>query len=615
MDLETLKNRRRIVKSSGTRIKTWVESINAQTPETLAQLSERREKLEKLWEKYDSIQRQIEDLAPAEESDRESFEGAFFALSGKIRNILNPQPRRGSGSAEHSNTAGGSDHDSNVGDNRDRSVHMRLPKLNLPTFSGKYEEWLPFSNVFVSIIHGNDSLNNVQKFQYLHASLKGDAAAVIHSLELWNDNYTEAWNLLKKRYDNSRIIVQTHIREILDLPNMTKERFSDLREMADQTSKHVRALTSLKRPVDQWDDVLVYILSSKLDPVTSREWQSSLKANDLPTLSAFLAFITHRYQCLEVSSQRVAPAPRPNVYHQQNTNKPSLSHVATFQSRCSFCKGEHPTYSCRELLGLPVSSRIKEVKGRKLCVNCLRASDHSVNACSSGVCKHCGSKHNSVLHIPSFRKPENSRTDPTVQNSPIDNSQRTTIANHASVCDSYVMLSTAVVYSYDRQGSQRACRILLDCGSQANLASRSFVQSLALPTKPLDVVVSGIGQLSMTANEGTTIKLRSRINSFVAEIDCIVTDQISEAFPSIPIRPSDVRIPHNIKLADPKYHKSSEIDVLIGADLFWQLICVGQVKASLDHPLLQKTQFGWVLAGRFASSLESVKTVKNIIYP
>ncbi|KYM98837.1 hypothetical protein ALC62_10437, partial [Cyphomyrmex costatus] len=56
-------------------------------------------------------------------------------------------------------------------------------------------------------------------------------------------------------------------------------------------------------------------------------------------------------------------------------------------------------------------------------------------------------------------------------------------------------------------------------------------------------------------------------------------------------------IPQNIQLADPQFNVSSEIDLLIGADHFWHLLCVGQIKSSPIQPILQKTRFGWILAG------------------
>lgn len=61
---------------------------------------------------------------------------------------------------------------------------------------------------------------------------------------------------------------------------------------------------------------------------------------------------------------------------------------------------------------------------------------------------------------------------------------------------------------------------------------------------------------------------------------------------------SNIRLPKNINLADPEFHKPSSIDILIGSELFWQSLCIGQIKSCINHPTLQKTRFGWVVVGR-----------------
>ncbi|XP_076382761.1 uncharacterized protein LOC143260621 [Megalopta genalis] len=50
-----------------------------------------------------------------------------------------------------------------------------------------------------------------------------------------------------------------------------------------------------------------------------------------------------------------------------------------------------------------------------------------------------------------------------------------------------------------------------------------------------------------------------------------------------------IEIPSHIELADPEFHLQRPIDMLIGAGLFWTLLCVGQHK-STSNLLLQKTQ-------------------------
>ena len=40
----------------------------------------------------------------------------------------------------------------------DKGPRVVLPKIQLPEFSGRYEDWIPFRDVFKSLIHKNQSL-------------------------------------------------------------------------------------------------------------------------------------------------------------------------------------------------------------------------------------------------------------------------------------------------------------------------------------------------------------------------------------------------------------------------------------------------------------------------
>jgi len=81
---------------------------------------------------------------------------------------------------------------------------IQLPPIKLPTFSGSYDEWLSFHDLFNCMIHQNKQLNEIQKFHYLQMSLTGDAANVILSLQTSSDNYNIAWNLIKRRFENQK---------------------------------------------------------------------------------------------------------------------------------------------------------------------------------------------------------------------------------------------------------------------------------------------------------------------------------------------------------------------------------------------------------------------------
>ena len=165
-DLVSLKKRRAGIQGSCTRIKTYVNSLEAQDPVTpfiAAQLEERRAKLNANMTDYESVQIEIESLDEREEIHRVNFEEAYYALAAKMRELLTPPapvPRAATRSP------------SSDLDLPRALAHTRVPKLDLPTFSDKYDEWSPFFDAFQSIIHSNESISAVQKLQYLKGCLK-----------------------------------------------------------------------------------------------------------------------------------------------------------------------------------------------------------------------------------------------------------------------------------------------------------------------------------------------------------------------------------------------------------------------------------------------------------
>lgn len=67
-----------------------------------------------------------------------------------------------------------------------------LPRIQLPEFSGKYEEWPPFRDLFQSIIGRDASLPAVEKLHYLKACLKGEAEILIRSIATTAENFPRA---------------------------------------------------------------------------------------------------------------------------------------------------------------------------------------------------------------------------------------------------------------------------------------------------------------------------------------------------------------------------------------------------------------------------------------
>lgn len=62
----------------------------------------------------------------------------------------------------------------------------------------------------------------------------------------------------------------------------------------DTVLKHLRALKVLKRSTDKWDDLVIYIITRKLAPVTNKEWETNLKDSSVPILKELTDFLTHQ---------------------------------------------------------------------------------------------------------------------------------------------------------------------------------------------------------------------------------------------------------------------------------------------------------------------------------
>lgn len=83
---------------------------------------------------------------------------------------------------------------------------VRLPKLDLQPFSGKYIDWPPFYDAFKRFVHLDASRSRVEKFHRLKLALPDNFDSDIRDLSITEANYDIAWNLLVKRYNDKRVL-------------------------------------------------------------------------------------------------------------------------------------------------------------------------------------------------------------------------------------------------------------------------------------------------------------------------------------------------------------------------------------------------------------------------
>ncbi|XP_077259719.1 uncharacterized protein LOC143896041 [Temnothorax americanus] len=64
--------------------------------------------------------------------------------------------------------------------------------LKPPQFSGKYEDWPAFRDLFYSMVDRDSSLEDVERLHYLKTSLTDEASTLIRNLPTTGENYSRA---------------------------------------------------------------------------------------------------------------------------------------------------------------------------------------------------------------------------------------------------------------------------------------------------------------------------------------------------------------------------------------------------------------------------------------
>src|SRR5436190_18102545 len=106
-----------------------------------------------------------------------------------------------------------------------------LPRIQLPHFSGRYQDWPPFRDLFSSIIGKDSSTSKVEKLHYLKSCLKGEAELLIRDLPTTDENFQRAWKVLTNFYENKRLLTRSYLSQFISLQKLKNESAVELRKL------------------------------------------------------------------------------------------------------------------------------------------------------------------------------------------------------------------------------------------------------------------------------------------------------------------------------------------------------------------------------------------------
>ena len=134
-----------------------------------------------------------------------------------------------------------------------QAQRTHLPLIPLPSFNGNIQDWFSFFDTFKAMVHNEDGYTPAQKFFQLRSCLQGTALDLVQSIPISDVNYDVVIKRLIQRYDNKSLVIQSHIRSILDCSPVDESVPNSLQRLHSTVCTHVAALKSLNQPVENWD--------------------------------------------------------------------------------------------------------------------------------------------------------------------------------------------------------------------------------------------------------------------------------------------------------------------------------------------------------------------------
>ena len=637
--MEQLIKKRGSLKAQVTRIENYFQGLQLNEA-VLEQVTERIEKLNRIFDQYEDVQFEIESQVAdiedgAQEVERSSMELKYFNAKAKEKYFINELSRDNiAGSASTTNDTSSElntaiqslmTHQTSLADlisklpstvldngplqssslvnqpavpgTDQHHSQIKLQPIEIPLFNGSYKDWPEFYDLYNSLVHNNPRFSPCEKLQYLKKSLTGNASNILKNLTITDANYRQAYEELVNTFNKKDVIIDAYLQRIMEQQKLHSASADSLRILCSNVNESVRALNAMNLPTQHWDRWLIFILASKMDHESVKLWRRECsKRTEIEEIkfSDLITFINNRIYELSPLKDNISDNVKNKNYQPNKMKFTHTSSVATY--KCFYCQDNHAIFTCPKFIALPISKRREYVKQKSLCFNCLR-SKHLVKDCNSKFsCKYCNIKHNSLLH----ENKDNKSNNVVISNNQTSSSQ--SVVSHVTQLQKKIyttILPTAIVLIQNKFHEYIQCRILLDTGSQINLISESCVQKLQLQRTHARLLLNGIGSKKVDYTKGKVqLNIKSRINNFQLSSEALIINKVTSNLPPAKLSNVSNGIFDKLELADPYYYKPDKIDMIVGCNIFFQILEAEKIYNGPELPMAQQTKFGWIISGK-----------------
>ena len=252
------------------------------------------------------------------------------------------------------------------------------------------------------------------------------------------------------------------------------------------------------------------------------------------------------------------------------------------------------------------------LKQHGICFNCLRTGHAAFKCTSSHRCKKCQRLHHTILHIERApRAPNNGDSG----QQPATSQQNTTgtsseesavhVSNMATTIDKQLIYMTCKILVTGPDGSSSTARALIDTGSGASFITKRLSRAIQLRGTKQRVQICGISGQSI--DQADTYLVSFKISPVVCDgktldVTALVLDNVTRDLPTdrITLDPSWMHL-QGIPLADPMFGTPGRIDVILGAELFADIMLHGRRYGPQGSPTACSAGFSTVLLNQLGT--------------
>ena len=415
-----------------------------------------------------------------------------------------------------------------------------LPTIELSRFDGDPCKWPDFIQNFKLHIHDKKCFNDSIRLERLKSVLDGEAKRIVAAIGQGGMFYASALKLLKRNFGNPVVVSYMKLKTVLHLPQIVPNDYNGLRMFHQKLKTTVTWLNSMeyKAAINSTENVTkaVMRLPKYMRSKFYRDFEGKLYSESDYNLEIFERWLGNKldeiYNPIAAIIESEEKKRTTREQNSSNRNLPkdtrqfyALNGITSDQLKCWICQKGHKVTDCDEIKNKPYSEKLKLIRDKNLCFNCL-SNTHIVTNCKSKIsCKvtNCQKRHHTLLHPPpSNPTPTTDENDSSINSLQKQETEKPNVeykVGNQSIKNNEQLFLQVVPITLINDSYSIETNALLDNGSDTTLIRTDIVKRLQLKGEKRDINVSGaISQPETIQSELVNVTVRSSTSNNTVQL-------------------------------------------------------------------------------------------------